>query len=265
MKRLQFCSYLSPSLLPVYELVTEEVGRRIGLETELVVETSSDRFERDESEVCFVCSLPCVVLERRGLDIAAPVAAPVLIGDRYRGRPVYFSDVIVHRDAPFRSFTDLRGHSWAYNEALSHSGYGIARYHMVGLGETAGFFSEVIEAGSHDEAIRMVACDEVDTSAIDSQVLSIAFHNDAGLAERLRVVEVLGPSTIQPVTVSRRVSNDLRDAIREVLVTMADDPAVREQLALGLVERFTPVDERSYDDIREMVDACERAGFVELR
>jgi hypothetical protein len=46
---------------------------------------------------------------------------------------------------------------------------------------------------------------------------------------------------------------------------MADDAAAREQLAVGLVERFVPVDEGSYDDIRVMVDACERAGFVELR
>jgi len=111
----------------------------------------------------------------------------------------------------------------------------------------------------------MVAYGEVDASAIDSQVLSIALRDDADLAERLRVVEILGPSTIQPVAVSRRVPDDLRDAIRDVLVTLADDAAVRERLAVGLVERFVPVDEESYDDIRAMVDACERAGFVELR
>jgi len=265
MKRLQFCSYLAPNMMSLYELVTEEVGRRIGLETELVIRTSYDSLERDESEVCFVCSLPYVTLERRGLEVATPVAAPVLIGDRYRGRPVYFSDVIVHRDAPIRSFLELRGHSWAYNEPLSHSGYGITRYHMVGLGETEGFFGDVIAAGFHEEAIRMVAYGEVDASAIDSQVLSIALRDDADLAERLRVVEVLGPSTIQPVAVSRRVPDDLRDAIRDVLVTLSDDAAVRERLAVGLVERFVPVDEESYDDIRAMVDACERAGFVELR
>ena len=73
------------------------------------------------------------------------------MGDRYGGRPIYFSDVIVHRDSPFRSFLDLRGHSWAYNEPLSHSGYGITRYHLLELGETGGFFSEVVEAGFHEE------------------------------------------------------------------------------------------------------------------
>ena len=265
--RLRFGTYLASNVTAValYELVTEEVGRRLGVPCELVVEASYESCEKDENEVCFVCSLPYVTFERRGLDLAIPVAAPVLEGVRYGGRPIYFSDVIVHRDSPFQSFLDLRGRSWAYNEPLSHSGYGITRYHLVRLGETNGFFGEVVEAGFHQEAIRMVAQGDVDGSAIDSQVLGMELRDHPDLAEQVQVVEALGPSTIQPVAVSRRVPEDAREAIREVLVTMAEDPAVRERLSGALVERFVPVDPGSYDDIRMMVDACETAGFLELR
>ena len=265
--RLRFGTYLASNdaAVSLYELVTEEVGRRLGVSTELIVETSYESCERDLNEVCFVCSLPYVTLQRRGLDAAVPVAAPVLEGDRYGGRPIYFSDVVVHRDSSFRSFMDLRGRSWAYNEPLSHSGYGITRYHLVRLGETDGFFGEVVEAGFHHEAIRMVARGEVDGSAIDSQVLAVELRDHPELAELVRVVESLGPSTIQPVAVSRRVSQDVREAIRGVLVTMAEDAAVRERLARSLVERFVPVDASAYDDIRMMLDACEAAGFLELR
>jgi phosphonate transport system substrate-binding protein len=264
--RLRFGTYLASNTeaVALYELVTQEVGRRLDLPTELIVETSYESCEKDRNEVCFVCSLPYVTFERRGLDLAVPVAAAVLEGERYGGRPIYFSDVIVHRDSPFRSFLDLRGRSWAYNEPLSHSGYGITRYHLVTLGETSGFFGELVEAGFHQEAIRMVARGEVDGSAIDSQVLGMELRDHPDLAEQVRVVEALGPSTIQPVAVSRRVPEDFREAIREVLVTMADDPEVRVQLGLALVERFVPVDAGSYDDIRRMVDACEAAGFMEL-
>jgi len=265
--RLRFGTYLASNAttLALYELVTEEVGRRLGLPTELVVETSYESCERDQNEVCFVCSLPYVVFERRGLDLAVPVAAPVLEGERYGGGPIYFSDVIVHRDSPFRTFRDLRGLSWAFNEPLSWSGYGITRYHLVTLGETNGFFREVVEAGFHREAIRMVARGQVDGAAIDSQVLSIELRDHPDLAEQVRVVEALGPSTIQPVAVSRRVPEDLRKAIRDALLAMHQDPAVRERLTPALVERFVPVDAGSYDDIRMMVDACEAAGFMELR
>jgi len=265
--RLRFGTYLASNATAValYELVTEEVGRRLRLPTELVVETSYESCEKDMNEVCFVCSLPYVTFERRGLDLAVPVAAPVLMGARYGSRPIYFSDVIVHRDSPFQSFLDLRGRSWAYNEPLSHSGYGITRYHLVRLGETTGFFGKVVEAGFHQEAIKLVARREVDGAAIDSLVLAVELRDNPDLAEQVRVVEALGPSTIQPVAVSRRVPEDLREAIHDVLVTMAEDPTVRQRLALGLVERFVAVDAASYDDMRMMVDACEAAGFLELR
>jgi phosphonate transport system substrate-binding protein len=263
--RLRFGTYLAPNVLPVYEVVTEEVGRRLGIPTELVVETSYQSCVEDRNEVCFVCSLPYVTFERQGLSPAEPVAAPVLRGDRYEGRPIYFSDVIVRAEAPFRSFLDLRGASWAYNEPLSHSGYGITRYHLLRMGETDGFFGEVIESGFHEESIRLVAKGEVDASAIDSQVLEVAMRRDPSLAEKLRVIESLGPSTIQPVAVSKRVPLDLRRETQRALVTLTEDPAIRDRLAVGLVERFVAVDPADYDDIRMMVDSCEAAGFMELR
>ena len=264
MDRLRFGTYLAPNILPVYEAVATEVGRRLGVETELVVETEYDACARDENEVCFVCSLPYVHFERQGIAPAVPVAAPVLHGERYGGRPIYFSDVIVHRDSPLRSFLDLRGHSWAYNEPLSHSGYGITRYHLLELGETSGFFSEVIETGFHETSMRLVAAGEVDASAIDSQVLAVALRDDPSLARSLRVIDALGPSTIQPVAVSKRVPIGQRREIQEALTTLHEAEAVRGRLAAGLIERFVPVDAASYDDIRRMRDACEAAGFLQL-
>lgn len=265
MERLRFGTYLAPSVLPVYEAIAAEVGRRLGLATELVVETSYESCRRDENEVCFVCSLPYVTFEREGLDLAEPVAAPVLLGERYGDRPIYFSDVIVPSGSPVRRFSDLRGRSWAYNEPLSHSGYGITRYHLVELGETDGFFAEVIEAGFHQEAIAMVARGEVDGAAIDSQVLAIAYRDDPSLVGATRVIDALGPSTIQPIAVSKRVPPDLRDAVRDVLVTLADAPAMKERLAEGLIDRLVPIGPRDYDDIRRMLGACEAAGFMVLR
>jgi phosphonate transport system substrate-binding protein len=133
------------------------------------------------------------------------------------------------------------------------------------MGQTDGFFGEVIEAGFHDRAIAMVAAGEVDASAIDSQVLAIAFRDDPSLAERIRVIDALGPSTIQPIAISRHVEPELRDAVRDAILALGDDATIRERLAVGFVERFVPVGPADYDDIRAMLDACERAGFLVLR
>ena len=106
MNRLRFGTFLAPNILPVYQAVADEVGRRLGIETELVVETDYEACAKDKNEVCFVCSLPYVEFERQGIAPAVPIAAPVLEGERYADKPIYFSDVIVHRDSPFaRSWT----------------------------------------------------------------------------------------------------------------------------------------------------------------
>lgn len=265
MRHLRFGTFLAPNMMPVYQAIADEVGASLGVSTELVVETDYENCRNDVNDVCFVCSLPYVHFERQGIAPGVPVAAPILKGERYQGRPIYFSDVIVHADSDIESFSDLRGRSWAYNERLSQSGYGIVRYHLMSIGETNGFFGKVIEAGFHDTAIRMVCDGEADGAAIDSQVLAIAMRKDSGLVDCVRVIDALGPSTIQPVAVSKRFGEGFRDEIRGVLTDLHNRDGVPEILDLGTIERFTSVGPESYDDIRAMYEACERAGFTEIR
>ena len=265
MADLRFGTFLAPNMLRVYQAIADAVGEALGMSTELIVETDYENCQKDVNDVCFVCSLPYVMFERQGISPAEPIAAPVLQGERYGGKPVYYSDVIVHRDSDAHSFLDLRGKSWSFNEPLSQSGYGITRYHLVSIGETGGFFSEVVDAGFHEESIRMVADGRVDASAIDSQVLAIEMRNHPEVASNLKVIESLGPSTIQPVAVSRRFDRAFRDAVTDVLVAFHNTERGREILDLGLVEKWVPIGVSDYDDIRAMVDACEEAGFMNLR
>lgn len=265
MPDLRFGTFLAPDMLEVYELIARKVGGALGMTTELVVETDYENCRNDVNDICFVCSLPYVIFEREGLSPAVPVAAPVLEGRRYGGRPIYFSDVIVHVDSDASTFDDLRGRSWAYNEPLSHSGYGITRYHLVQLGETDGYFGDVIEAGFHERAIEMVAAGEVDASAIDSQVLAIQMRDNPEYRASLRVIDSLGPSTIQPVAVSKRFPEVFRQDVASILCNLNEDPDCTDLFRHGLVDRFVEVDAGSYDDIRRMLEACEAAGFLEVR
>jgi phosphonate transport system substrate-binding protein len=159
---------------------------------------------------------------------------------------------VVHRDSSFQSFADLRGASWAYNEPGSQSGYNITRYHLATLGETSGYFGQVIKAGAHQVALQMVLKRQVDASAIDSTVLETELQREPGLGQRLRIIEVLGPSPIPPWVISKKVPQALRQALREALVGMAQDPAGQVILAAGQMARFAQVEDRDYEPIREM-------------
>ncbi|HEX6287411.1 MAG TPA: PhnD/SsuA/transferrin family substrate-binding protein [Acidimicrobiia bacterium] len=265
MADLRFGSFLAPNMTPVYRAIADAVGERLGMSTELIVEEDYESCRNDVNDICFVCSLPYVTFEREGIAPAEPIAAPVLQGERYQGRPIYFSDVVVHRDSDARSFLDLRGRTWCFNEPLSQSGYGVTRHHLVSLGETGGFFSEVVQSGFHEESIRWVAEGVVDASAIDSQVLAVEMRNRPELFDEIKVIDAIGPSTIQPLAVSKRFDEEFREEVRSVLVAFHETERGREILDHGLIERWVPVDASSYDDIRRMLEACEAAGFMEIR
>lgn len=193
------------------------------------------------------------------------LAAPVIKGARYGGRPIYYSDVIVAAESGFQSFADLRGASWAYNDRRSHSGYGVTLYHLARLGETRGYFGSVVASGAHQRSIRMVADGEVDASAIDSHLLAVELREHPELAPRLRIIDALGPSSIQPVVAAAGLPREVKADLRRILLEMGDDPRGRPALDFGSVERFAPVEDADYDDIREMVRTFEEADFTTLR
>ncbi len=181
----------------------------------------------------------------------------MLQGERYQDRPIYFSDVIVRRDSTVRSFADLRGRSWSFNDCGSHSGYNLTRYRLAVLGETGDYFGRVVRAGSHLHSIDFVRAGEVAASAIDCQVLGIALRERAGAADELRVIDSLGPSSIQPVVAAARLPVGLKAEMTAALLCMADDGPSKEALAYGLVRRFAPVTDSTYDDIRAMLATAE--------
>lgn len=261
---IRFATFLAPNVFPVYQCVADYVGDRLGCRTELTTGTAFAVFERGEVDVGFICGLPYVQLTRSSDPPVELLVAPVLQGERYGGLPIYFSDVVVRQDSSYRAFAELRGCTWAYNDRDSHSGYNITRFTLVRMGETQGFFGRVVEAGFHQEALRMVADGLVEASAIDSQVLAIELREHPDLAERVRIIDALGPATIQPVVAARHVPDTLKGELRAVLGAMGDDESVRGMLDYGFVARFVAVVDAAYDDIRVMVAAAEAAGFWTL-
>lgn len=260
-RRLTFATYLAPNVRPAYEAVAESVGRALGCAVELIDGGGYERLEGGQEDVAFICGLPYVRLVEGDRPSVEPLAAPILDGDRYGGRPIYYSDVIVARDSSATCFADLRGASWAFNEPDSQSGFGITRATLTSMGETRGFFGRVVRTGFHQRSIRAVAAGDADASAVDSQVLEIELRRHPELAERLKVVDELGPSTIQPVVAAARLPATLRDELREAILQVTDDPAARRRLDDCLVRGFVAVGDADYDDIRAMESLTREAGL----
>jgi phosphate/phosphite/phosphonate ABC transporter binding protein len=232
------------------------IGKRLGVSTEFVGDIPWQERERlldsGHIDVCWICGLPYVRKSNVKEGTIQLLAAPIMAHQRYAGRPVYYSDVVVHADTGFQSFEDLRGVVWAYNEPASHSGHNLVRYHLATSGVRNGYFSRVVESGSHQESLRMLLDRTIDAAAIDSTVLEMAFVRSPLIVEKIRTVTVLGPSPAPPWVIHRSVPHETREALRQEFLQMHENPEGQHILKGAGILRFANVSDRDYDAVREM-------------
>jgi len=119
--------------------------------------------------------------------------------------------------------------------------------------------------GLHQESIRRVAAAQVEGSAVDSQVLDVEMRDHPELAQRIRVIGTLGPSTIQPLVATAAVPARLRQEVTDIVVSLGTIDSERRGLSTGMVDRFVAVDDSAYADIRSKLEAVEEAGFLVTR
>jgi ABC-type phosphate/phosphonate transport system substrate-binding protein len=75
------------------------------------------------------------------------------------------------------------------------------------------YFGEVVEAGFHQAAIRLVADGRVDGAAIDSQVLAFELAEHPELKERVKVIDSFPPAPNQPIVVRSGLDERLKQQL----------------------------------------------------
>src|SRR5262249_19385251 len=125
-RTLRCATFLAYHLFWLSKSIADTLAERLGCEVELVQGSCYQELGTD-FDLAFVCGLAYVVWGKE----TEPLVAPVLTDKRCRGEPIYFSDVVVHRDSRFHSFADLRNTTWVYNEPYSQSGSGIVGFHFA--------------------------------------------------------------------------------------------------------------------------------------
>lgn len=91
----------------------------------------------------------------------------VLLTQVRRGKPTYYSALVVRDDSRFRALEDLRGASIAWIDPTSTSGFVIPRYLLIQRGfDPSTFFARQVFAGQHDAAVIAVQRGQVDAAAV---------------------------------------------------------------------------------------------------
>lgn len=204
--------------------------------------------------IALICGLAYAWLHDARPDRFAAVAAPLIDDPRCVDAPVYFSEIVVPAASAARSLEDLSGARFVFNEEISFSGYRALEHALAARGRSWELFGERVPVGSHHASLESLAHADADAAAIDSHVLLLARRRDPGLAERLRVIESLGPYPAPPVAVNR----DACDVPQEILMDLLGRLPV-EALGAAAITGWRAVDNACYDAIRVVGGDCPRS------
>ncbi len=250
--RIAIAAVLSPKgNRDSYNDLARYLGNALGRPAEIVQRRTyaeiNDLVASGDVDIAFVCTSAYV----SGHDLGD---MDLLVVPMINGGTTYRSSLIVPRDSQATSMEDLRGTVFAFTDPMSQTGRAYPTFLVQELGETpASFFSDTFFTYSHDRAIAAVADHVADGAAVDSIVLDYKLKAEPSLGSRIKVIHTSPPFGIPPVVVPSSQSQALRNRIRDVLLSMADDPSGARILADLEIDRFIIGDDAAYDSVRDVL------------
>lgn len=197
-------------------------------------------------EAAFVCAGPYVEGKQQfGMEL---IAMPLV-----NGKPVYHAYIIVHKDSPIQSLSQLKGKSFAFTDPLSNTGKLVPTYMLAQLKTTPErFFSRTTFTYGHDNSIKAVAERHVDGASVDSLIWDYTARKYPHLTANTRVIAKSEPYGIPPVVVRPGIEPALKQRLQQALLTAHQNPEGKAILDGMLIDRFVLGDDRNYDSIRAM-------------
>jgi ABC-type phosphate/phosphonate transport system substrate-binding protein len=148
--------------------------------------------------------------------------------------PGYYRSVFVVRaDDPRPALADFDGTRFAFNEALSQSGWAAPQIHAARLGLR---LPAALQTGGHRRSALAVAEGRADIAALDAVTYRLMLDNDADLSARVRVIAATEPTPGLPlITAKAGPAEALCLAVGKAIASLA--PGDRNDLHLkGLIK-----------------------------
>ena len=203
---------------------------------------------REDLGCVMMCGLPYIERATR----PALVASPVPAGERYAGRPVYFTDFAVRADSPYHALEDTFGGVFGFTLAGSYSGCVAARAHLAGYRSTRSeaLYSRAIGGFVNArQIIEALDAGNIDVGPLDSYYFDLLRANDPGCAQKVRIVASTGAAPIPAFVSSAALGPGDLERLQDALLkagTAAELGTQREALQLA---RFAVPQEQDYATI----------------
>jgi phosphonate transport system substrate-binding protein len=233
-----------------YRQLLDYLSGKLGKEVELVQRKTygevNELIGKGQIDIAFICSGPYAAGKGKyGFEL---LATPEVQGSHF-----YHSYLIVNKGSTIDRLEDLKGRVFAFTDPDSHTGRLVPTHWLTEFNERAEtFFGKVIYTYSHDNSILAVAKGLVDGAAVDSLIWEFYQLKNPSLTSATRVIRKSEPYGIPPVVASNTLGSNLKDSVRNLLLSMHEDPDGKKILKELMIDRFVPPREEWYDSIRQL-------------
>ena len=206
---------------------------------------------RNDLGLAMMCGLPFAQRAERPTLVAAPLPSPA----RYGGKPVYFTDIVVRADAPYRTLEDTFGGVVGYTLADSMSGGVALRCHLENYrtAQRPRLYRKAIGDLIHARGvIEALAAGRIDVGPLDSYYYDLLRRNDPAFASRVRVIASTSAMPIPPLVATAALSASDLSRLQQALLNVQTAPELAPLLERLQLRGFAVADPADYEVLARM-------------
>ena len=258
---------LNPALSAAWRTLLEWVIARAGVEVTVIDYPAPQPlpalWARSDMACAFMCGYPFARALPQPQLLAAPLPSPA----RYRGRPLYCTDLVVRADSSIATLAEAWGQRLGFTTPESMSGYQAPRRFFAADAAARGgklFASVVGPLMTPRGVVDAVLTGAADLGPLDSYAHDLLRRHEPQLAARLRVIAST-PFTPMPALVGAAgLDREVAERLRAALLEVEAAAELTEARASLLLRGFARVEPSGYHAGLLAATQADALGYAQL-
>ena len=174
----------------------------------------SEILRNNPDALAWTCGAPYV--EDSIKDKQQLIAVPL-----FNNKPTYSSFIVTKKSSKATSLLDFKDKIFAYSDSRSNSGFvAPSQYLKIHNHHLKDFFRIKINAGTHERSIEAIYRGIADVGAIDEYVWVDYIKTRPKIAEKLHVIQKMGPYPFTPIVAGKGVSIKMIKKLQVAFTTL---------------------------------------------
>lgn len=239
-----------------YEPLLAQLADKIGVPIEIKILPSYsnviNNFQEYELDGAFFGSLTgTMAIQELGVE---PLVRPQFMDDSATCSAVVF----VKKGGGIRTVRDMQGKRIAFVDKASATGFllPLAYFKSLGIEDYKDWFGDVLFSGTHEDAINDVLSGYADVGAVSSTIFYMLAEMNPQVLNELTILATSPQIPSNPLAVRNDLPNDLKQLLRQQLLSLRQSAAGRVILEDLKVKQFT---EATKEDSQPLLDLISHA------